>query len=121
MQRDLLFDIQRKVIGGYINAEEFSIKDSHKEILSVTLDEALFDNYIHKAAVRACIRLKASEIPITEYTVLDFLQKHNIPNSADQENEYLHIMTEFLITPRSFKQYIKMILEHKLEQEWKSH
>ncbi len=111
MQKDLLLDIQRKVIGGYINAEEFG----HKEILEIALDEALFDLIIHKAVVRACIKLKADGIPITEFTVLDFLQKHNLPKDTSQEAEYLHLMTEWAITPASFNQYIEMIMQHKME------
>ena len=115
MQLDLLLDIQRKTLGGYINAEEFSVNGSHKEILAITLDEAMFDNYIHKAIVRACNKLKSDGVPITEFIVLDFLQKHNLPKGALQEAEYLHLMTELAITPRSFKQYIKMIIEHKMD------
>ena len=115
MQRDLLLDIQRKVLGGYINAEEFSINNSHKEILEVTLDESLFDDFIHKATARACKKLKEDNIPVTEFTVLEFLQKHNLPKGVHQECEYMHLMTEFAITPKSFKHYIDMILQHKME------
>lgn len=115
MQRDLLLDIQRKVLGGYINAEEFSINGSHKEILEVSLDESLFDDFIHKATARACNKLRDSNIPVTEFTVLDFLQQHKLPKGAHQESEYLHLMTELFITPASFKHYITMILEHRME------
>ena len=111
MQKDLLFDIQRKVLGGYINAEEFG----NKEILETSLDEALFDLTIHKAVVRACKKLKNEGYPITEYTVLEFLQKHKLPKGESQELEYLHLMTEWAITIQSFKTYIDMILQHKME------
>jgi len=115
MDRNLLLDIQRKVIGGYINAEEFSIKNSHKEILSTKLDERLFDDFIHKAIARACSKLKDNDIPITEYTVLEFLHKHNLPKGTHQEAEYLTLMTEHSITTKTFNHYINMILQHKLE------
>ncbi len=115
MQLDLLLDIQRKVLGGYINAEEHSIDGSHEEILAITLDEAMFDIFIHKAIARTCNKLRSDNIPITEFSVLDFLQKHNIPSGVLQEAEYLHIMREFAITPRSFKQYISMIIKHKMD------
>jgi len=116
MELDLLLDIQRKVLGGYINAEEFSMNGSHKEILDITLNESLFDDFIHKAVARACNKLSDDDIPVTECTVLDFLQKHGLPKGVHQESEYLHLMTEFAITPRSFKQYISMILEHKMSE-----
>ena len=115
MQRDLLLDIQRKVLGGYINAEEYSINGSHKEILAITIDESLFDEFIHKASAKACKKLKENDIPITDYTVLEFLQKHNLPKGIYQESEYLHLMTESFITTSSFKHYIDMILQHKME------
>lgn len=115
MKRDLLLDVQRKVLGGYINAEEFSINGSGKEILNTELDEGLFDDYIHKAVARACIRLKEKDIPVTEYTVLEFLNKHNLPRGAHQEAEYINLMTEYAITPNSFKTYVNMIIKHKME------
>jgi len=111
MQKDLLLDIQRKVLGGYINAEEFG----NKEILETSLEEALFDLTIHKAVARACKKLKEDEVPVTEYTVLEFLQKHNLPKGISQETEYLHLMTEWAITLASFKHYISMIMQHKME------
>ena len=111
MDNNLLLDIQRKVLGGYINAEEFG----NKELLSIGLDEHLFDLTIHKAVARACKHLTDKGIPVSDYTVLDFLQSHNIPNGASQEAEYAHLMTEWAITPATFKTYIEMILKHKLE------
>ncbi len=116
MQKDLLFDIQTKVLGGYINAEECSINNSHIEILAVTLEETLFDNFVHKAIARACNRLKSDNIPITEYTVADFLEKFNIPNGSLQEAQYLQVMIETAVTPRSFKHYIEMIIAHKMDE-----
>jgi replicative DNA helicase len=115
MDRNLLLDVQRRVIGGYINAEEFSVNGSAEKILSIELDEALFDNFIHKAVVRACRKLREIEFPITEYTVLEFLQKHNLPKGAAQESEYLHLQASRAITPESFSAYISMILKHKME------
>jgi len=115
MRRDLLLDIQRKVLGGYINAEEFDINGSSKQILSKKLDEQLFDDYIHKAVARACNKLIEQDIPVTEYTVLDFLNKYNMPKGTHQEAEYLNLMSEYAITPNSFNTYINMIIKHKLE------
>ena len=115
MRKDLLLDIQRKVLGGYINAEEFSIQDSHIDILSTTLNEELFDLVIHKAVARACVKLKELDTPITEYTVLDFLQQHNLPKGVQQEAEYTHLMSEYAITKNSFNTYIDMIIKHKME------
>lgn len=111
MQKDLLLDIQRKVIGGYINAEEFGNKD----ILKIDLDEQLFDLTIHKAIIRACNKLKSDGVPVSDYTVLEFLQSHGLPRGTSQEAEYLHLMTEYAITLNSFKHYIMMILKHKTE------
>ena len=111
MQKDLLLDIQRKVIGGYINAEEFG----NMELLEFDLDEALFDLTIHKAVARASKVLKEKNIPITEFTILDFLQSHKLPNGVSQEAEYAHLMTEHAITTNSFKTYLEMILKHKME------
>jgi replicative DNA helicase len=111
MQRNLLLDIQRKVLGGYINAEEFG----HKDILKTKLEESLFDLTIHKAVVRACNHLMSKDIPVSDFTVLDFLQSHKMPNGASQEAEYLHLMTEWAITLKTFNHYIDMILQHKME------
>ena len=115
MQRDLLLNIQRKVLGGYINAEEFSINGSGKEILSTMLDESLFDDFMHRAVARACIKLKNNNIPVSDFTVLDFLNKHNIPKGSYQESEYITLMSEYAITPATFNHYISMIIQHKME------
>lgn len=111
MDNNLLLDVQRKVIGGYINAEEFG----NSEILTTRLEESLFDLTIHKAVIRACNNLASENIPVSDYTVLDYLQKHNLPNGASQESEYAHLMTEWAITPKTFKTYLEMILKHKME------
>jgi len=115
MRRDLLLDIQRKVLGGYINAEEFNVNGSAKQILSKQLDEQLFDDYLHKAVARACTKLREQNIPVTEYTILDFLNKYNMPKGTHQESEYLNLMAEYAITPNSFNTYINMIIKHKME------
>ncbi|MEA1892666.1 MAG: DnaB-like helicase N-terminal domain-containing protein [Campylobacterota bacterium] len=111
MKRDLLLDVQRKVLGGYINAEEFG--DSI--ILDIRLDESLFDLIIHKAVVRACNHLADKGIPVSDFTVLDFLQSHKMPNGTSQEAEYAHLMTEWAIAPKTFNTYIEMIYKHKME------
>jgi len=111
MRKDLLLDIQRRVLGGYINAEEFG----NNSILDIKLDEALFDLTIHKAVARACNNLQDKGTPVSDFTVLDFLQSHNLPNGASQEAEYAHLMTEWAITLNTFKTYLEMILKHKLE------
>ncbi len=111
MDNSLLLDVQRKVIGGYINAEEFG----NSEILNTKLEESLFDLTIHKAVARACNYLDGKNIPVSDYTVLDFLQSHDMPKGASQEAEYAHLMTEWAITPKTFNQYILMILQHKTE------
>ena len=112
MQKDLLLDIQRKILGGYINAEEFG----HSEILNTKLEEELFDLTIHKAVVRACNNLSSRNIPVSDYTVLDFIQSHNMPSGASQEAEYVTLMINWAITPKTFKHYISMILQHKTEE-----
>lgn len=111
----LLLNIQRRVLGGYINAEEFSINGSGERILEIKLEEALFDDILHRACVRACNNLQSDNIPVTEYTVFDFLQRHNMPKGQLQESEYLQLMSEYQITFNSFKTYIDMILKYKME------
>ena len=112
MDRGLLLSVQRKVLGGYINAEEFG----HKDLLAVGLDESLFDLPIHKIVIKACNKLRSDNIPVSDYTVLDLLQTHGYPKGVQQEAEYLHLMTEWAITPNTFKEYIGMILKHKMEE-----
>lgn len=111
MQQHLLLDVQRKILGGYINAEEFG----NNKILEQRISESLFDLKIHRAIARACNKLIDEDMPVTEYTVLDFLNKHNMPNNVHDENEYLLLMTTYAITEKSYKQYIDMVLRHKLE------
>jgi len=110
MDNSLLLDIQRKVLGGYINAEEFG----NSEILNTKLEESLFDLTIHKAVVRACNNLSKENIPISDYTVLEYLQKYNLPKGASQQVEYSQLMIEWAITPNTFKTYLEMILKHKM-------
>ena len=110
MQLDLLLDIQRKVLGGYIGAEEMH----NPTLLDIGINESLFDLETHKALARACDILISEDIPITFYTIEEFLIKKNVLKNKAFADEFLTIMTETSISERSFKHYIEMILEHKM-------
>ncbi len=114
MDNTLKISVQRKVLGAYLNAEEFSCNGSNDDILKVKLDESLFDLSIHKAIVRACNRLLDEDTPISDYVVLDFLQKHNMPRNIDEETEYLTVISEIGISPKTFNKYLSMLLDYKL-------
>jgi len=110
MQLDLLLDIQRKVLGGYIGAEEMH----NPTLLELGISESLFDNTTHRALARACIILTKDDIPITFLTLEDFLQKSNVLKNKSFADEFLIVMCETSISERSFIQYKKMIQEHKM-------
>ena len=115
MTNELYLDMARKVIGGYMNADEFSINGTAEKILSVELTEEIFDLPFHKAIVRAFNHLAAKSIPITDYTVLEFLQSHGLPRNIQEEQEYNLLQTNYAITPSSFNQYLKLMLDRKME------
>ena len=111
MQLDLLLDIQRKVLGGYIGAEEMH----NPTLLDIGINESLFDLQSHRAIARACDILIKEDIPITFYAMEDFLLQKNVLKNKQFADEFLTLMTETSISVRSFKHYIKLIIQHKTE------
>ena len=75
MTDSLLHDVRRKILGTYMNAEANSIQDSHVKILSVRLDEKLFDMTIHRAIVRNFNKLHDDNLSMCGFTVQDLLNK----------------------------------------------
>lgn len=114
MQDTILHDVRRKILGTYMNAEANSINSSHKEILSVRLDEKLFDTTIHKAITRAFNKLHDENLSMCGFTVQDLLEKHNMLSSLYNENEFVEILSDAGSTPKQFNRYLEMIIEHKL-------
>ena len=111
MQLDLLLDIQRKVLGGYIGAEEMH----NPSLLDIGINESLFDNTTHRALARVCDILTKDDIPITFYTVENFLLQSKVLNNKAFADEFLKVMSETAISVRSFKHYIKLIIQHKTD------
>lgn len=101
--------MSRKVIGGYINALEHQSKEDSVLILSITLEEAIFDNITHRAIVRAINKLKASGAEICDLNVMAFLERHGIPRNIEEGNEILSVMSEYAITPKTIQAYIKQL------------
>jgi len=114
MTESLLLDCRRKIIGTYVNAEENSINESHKEILAIRLDEKLFDMTIHKAIVRAVNKLLDENLMMCSITVQDLLEKHDLLSTITNQNEFIEILCELGSTPNQFFTYIDMILDHKI-------
>lgn len=105
----LILDMQRKVIGGYMNVAEKGVCKDAALIQSHELTEELFDLVFHKAIVRAMNHLKAKGIEVSDYTVLDFLQSYGLPKTVQDEQEFSLLQTEFMITNRSFNAYLESI------------
>lgn len=105
----MILSMQRKVLGGYINAEQFASCVDTGKILDFKLSEELFSNVFHKAVVRAINILKSESIVVSDITVLDFLQSKGMPRTLEQENEYNYLQSEFAITYSSFMTYINAL------------
>ena len=105
----LILSMQRKVIGGYINAEQFATCADTGKILEFNLSEELFSNVFHKAVVRAINILKSQAVAISDLTVLAFLQSKGMPRTIEQENEYNYLQSEFAITYSTFMTYINAL------------
>jgi replicative DNA helicase len=115
MTDSILLDVRRKILGAYLCAEECSINGSHKEILSVRLDEKLFDATLHKAIVRTINKFLDEGLLMCDITVQEFLTRHNMLSTISAQDEYLAVISDTFSTPKQFSRYIEMIIEHKLE------
>jgi len=114
MNESQLLNMRRKVLGTYMNAEANSINNSHSDILSVRLDERLFDITIHRAIVRAINKLLDDGLPMCGFTVEDVLNKYSMLTTIQNQDEYIEVLSELGATPTQFYNYIDMIIEHKL-------
>lgn len=103
----ILLSMARKSIGGYLNASEYQNKEDATIILSQRLEEAIFENNIHKAIVRAINKVKESGAEICDLNVLAFLERHGMPRNIQEEQEILAVISEYAITPKSFQNYIQ--------------
>jgi hypothetical protein len=110
---NIITSMQRKVIGGYINASEHLSKEDVTIILSQRLDEAVFDNTTHKAIVRAINKIKEAGAEICDLNVIAFLERHGMPRNVQEEQEILMVMSEYAITPKSFQGYIQELRLHR--------
>ena len=97
-----------------MNAEANSINNSHVQILSVRLDEKLFDVTIHKAITRAFNKLSDDNLSMCGFTVQDLLEKHNMLSTIYNQDEFMEILSDLGSTPKQFNRHIEMIIEHKL-------
>ena len=111
--KELILSMQRKVIGGYMNAAEMALEPDRSKLMIASLDEHWFDNFFHRVVVKAMNKIKESGAEVCDLNVLHFLSNHNFPKNLAQEQELNILQAETNITARSFADYITAIKRFK--------
>lgn len=106
---DIKLDMQRKVLGTYMNSLEFE-NDLHEKC---EIFEELFTIRLHKAIARAILKLEGDNVPITELTIREFLRKHNIPSTIEEGDEWCRVAGELLITESFYNHCKNRLIKHK--------
>lgn len=116
MNNSILLSAQRKVLGGYMNAEEHAI-GADRNIMKTDLREAWFDIHFHKVIVRAIKNLQEHNTTVTGISVEGFIDAYGYPKTIEQQNEFLELLTEVCITKASFDTYIELIIKKHNENK----
>lgn len=113
MTYDVINSMQFKVIGAYLNANEMLSKADAREIHSIKLDEHIFTNVTFKAIARAINKVKESGAEVCELNVSYFLETHGMPRNQAEADVIIRVQSEYAVTPKSFRDYIKQIKAHR--------
>lgn len=104
-----------KVLGAYINTEN-NTEDNAEKILSVDLDELVFDNNTHKMIVRAINNLKKSGAIICDLNLLEYLERYGVPRNTKESAEIIEVLSEFGITSQTFNSYYETLKKEAIRK-----
>lgn len=106
---NIIPSMQRKVIGGYLNANEMLTKEDAVKIHSIVLDEGMFSNVVHRAFVRAINMLKKTGAEVCELNATAILERGGMPRNLQESEEMTAVISEYAVTPKSFSDYLQTI------------
>ena len=110
----LTLSMQRKIIGGYINAEEVAQHYDASKILDYELQEEWFTLPFHRLVVRAINHIKSLGQAVSDISLLSILQRYGQIKNIKDEQEYNLLQSECFVTYNSFMTYVMMIKKNRI-------
>lgn len=111
----MIHELRIATLGAIVN-QELGLKEDIRFYSDFQLTESVYELKTHKAIVRAILRLKERNEPITMITVKMFLKEHGIPKTINEEQEIIDVFAGDPLTKETFIYYMQELKKNNLKR-----